>query len=313
MTNWKVLITDGLEENGLEILRISSEVTDQKDISSDELLKVIPEYDAMIIRGRTKVNAAVFEAGKRLKVVGRSGVGVDNIDLQSARLHGVTVVNAPIATTVSVAELTMGLMLSVMRELPRADSSMKNGKWLKKEFEGGELYQKTLGIIGFGRIGAAVGKRAAGFGMTILGYDPLIKPEVIMDQGGNPVTLDELYMRSDIITLHIPLTSETCSFLNAEAFAKMKPGVRVVCAARGGMIDEAALVAALDSGQVAAAGLDVFATEPPGLSALVSHPHVVVTPHIGAQTQEAQRRAASDIASEVMAGLRGEQLHWKVA
>jgi D-3-phosphoglycerate dehydrogenase len=313
MPVWKILITDGLDENGLAVLRGSAEVVDQPTISADELLKAAGKYDALIVRGRTKVTPAVFAAAASLKVVGRAGVGVDNIDLDAARAHGVTVVNAPVATTVSVAELALGLMLAVMRDLPRADTTTKAGKWLKKEFEGGELYQKTLGVVGYGRIGAAVGKRAAAFGMTVLGYDPLIKPEAIKDLGGEPVSLDELYARADVITLHVPLTPETRGMLNASTFAKMKRGVRIICAARGGIIDEAALLAALDSGQVAGAGLDVFANEPPGATALVTHPRVVVTPHIGAQTIEAQRRAAFDIATEVLAALQGQPLRWKVA
>ncbi len=313
MSGWKILLTDGLDEDGQAILRGSAEVVDQPTITADELLKTAGAYDALIVRGRTKVTPAVFAAAAKLKVVGRAGVGVDNIDLDAARLHHVTVVNSPLATTVSVAELTLGLMLSVMRDLPRADATTRAGKWLKKEFEGGELYQKTLGVVGYGRIGAAVGKRAAAFGMTVLGYDPLIQPDVIQSLGGEPVSLDELYARSDVITLHVPLTPETRGLFNATAFAKMKRGVRIICAARGGIIDETALLAALDSGQVAGAGLDVFAVEPPGLSALVAHPRVVVTPHIGAQTVEAQRRAALDIASEVLAALQGQPLHWKVA
>jgi len=313
MSGWKILLTDGLEDNGQAILRGSAEVVDQPTITADELLKTAGEYDALIVRGRTKVTPAVFAAAAKLKVVGRAGVGVDNIDLDAARLHHVTVVNSPLATTISVAELTLGLMLAVMRDLPRADTTTKAGKWLKKEFEGGELYQKTLGVVGYGRIGAAVGKRAAAFGMTVLGYDPLIKPDVIQSLGGEPVSLDELYARSDVITLHVPLLPETRGMLNAAAFARMKKGVRIICAARGGIINETDLVAALESGQVAGAGLDVFAVEPPGVSDLVAHPRVVVTPHIGAQTVEAQRRAAADIANEVLAALQGLPLHWKVA
>ena len=239
--------------------------------------------------------------------------GVDNIDLNAAKAHGVTVVNAPIATTVSVAELTLGLLLAVIREIPRADAGMKTGKWLKKELEGVELFQKTLGVIGFGRIGAAVGVRAAAFGMQILGYDPLLPAEEIAKRGGQPVSLAELYASADFITLHLPLTADSKNLLNAAAFEQMKPGVRIVCAARGGIIDEAALLAALASGKVAAAGLDVFTTEPQGQTALVLHPRVVVTPHIGAQTVEAQARAAGDIATEVLAALAGQALRWKVA
>lgn len=310
---WKILLTDGLEENGQEIMRASAQVDNRPGISADELLTIIGEYDALVVRGRTKVTAAVFEAGKKLKVVGRSGVGVDNIDLNAAKANKVTVVNAPIATTIAVAELALGLMLSIMREIPRADSGMKAEKWLKKELEGNELYQKTLGVIGFGRIGSAVAIRAAAFGMKILAYDPLISAETIEARGGTPVSMDELLAKADVITMHLPLTPDSRNLLSTESFDKMKNGVRIVCAARGGVIDEAALLAALNSGKVAAAGLDVFAAEPPGLIELVAHPRVVCTPHIGAQTVEAQARAAEDIGTEVLAALRGDPLRWKVA
>lgn len=313
MAAWKVLLTDGLEENGQEILREAAEVSNRSGISADELLQVVGDYDALIVRGRTKVTPAVFAAGKNLKVVGRAGVGVDNIDLKAAKEAGVTVVNSPLATTVAVAELALGLMLSVVREIPRADASMKAGKWLKKEFEGNELNGKTLGVIGFGRIGATVGQRAAAFGMKIIGYDPLIPAEEIQKRGGEPVSLDDLYARSDMITMHIPLTADSRSMMNAAAFEKMKKGVYIICAARGGVIDEEALLAALESGKVAGAGLDVFTAEPPGSTPLVCHPKVVAVPHMGAQTMEAQGRAAHDIATEVLAGLKGEPLRWKVA
>ncbi|HOW92001.1 MAG TPA: hydroxyacid dehydrogenase [Anaerolineaceae bacterium] len=313
MSAWKILLTDGLEENGKEILRGMAEVVDQPGISADDLLTVVGEYDALIVRGRTKVTAAVFEAGKNLKVVGRAGVGVDNIDLAAAKAHGVTVVNSPLATTVAVAELTLSLMLSVVREIPRADASMKSGKWLKKEFEGRELFGKTLGVMGFGRIGAAVAERAKAFGMRILAFDPLISAEDIVKRGGEPVSKDELFAQADMITMHMPLTADSKNLLNAEAFNKMKDGVYIVCAARGGVIDEEALLEALNSGKVSGAALDVFATEPPGQTALVAHPRVIDTPHVGAQTVEAQARAANDIAEEVLNALGGKPLRWKVA
>jgi len=288
-------------------------VVDQSGISADDLLKVVGEYDALIVRGRTKVTNAVFEAGKKLKVVGRAGVGVDNIDLEAAKAHHVTVVNSPLATTVAVAELTLSLMLSLVREIPRADASMKSGKWLKKEFEGRELYGKTLGVLGFGRIGSAVAARAKAFEMKILAYDPVVSAEEIRARGGEPVSLDDLLKQSDMITMHMPLTSESKHLLNREAFSKMKDGVYIVCAARGGVIDEDALLEALNSGKVAGAALDVFATEPPGETELVAHPHVIDTPHVGAQTVEAQTRAAHDIAEEVLNALAGKPLRWKVA
>lgn len=313
MATWKILLTDGLDEGGKAILGQVGEVADRSGISADDLLKEVGEYDALIVRGRTKVTLPVFEAGKKLKVVGRAGIGVDNIDLKAAQTYGVTVVNSPLATTVSVAELTLSIMLSMIREVPRADASMKAGKWLKKEFEGVELFEKTLGVIGFGRIGTAVAKRCMAFGMNVVGFDPMVEPLEIREVGAEPVSLDELLGRADFITLHLPLTATSKNMLNAEAFAKMKDGVRIVDAARGGIVDEEALLAALESGKVAAAALDVFTAEPPGLTPLVAHPRVIATPHIGAQTIEAQGRAGLDIASEVVAALKGDGLRWKVA
>jgi D-3-phosphoglycerate dehydrogenase len=313
MVSYKVLLTDGLEENGQSLMRQFIEVDDKSGISAEDLLNIVGDYDALIVRGRTKVTAAVFNAGKKLKVVGRAGVGVDNIDLQAAKAAGVTVVNSPMATTVAVAELAMSMMLALVREIPRADHSMKEGKWLKKEFEGTELNGKVLGIIGMGRIGAAVGTRAAAFGMTLVGYDPLIEAKEIKDRGAEPVSLADLYKRADVITLHIPLTPESKNMINSSSFAQMKNGVYLVCAARGGVIEENALLEALNSGQVAGAALDVFTTEPPGLTDLVSHPKLIATPHIGAQTMEAQGRAAYDISTEIIRALNGQPLRWKVA
>jgi D-3-phosphoglycerate dehydrogenase len=313
MSAWKVLITDGLDANGIAILKKSADVVEKPGITAEDLLNEVVGYDALIVRGRTKVTPAVFDAGIKLKVVGRAGVGVDNIDLASAKEHKVTVVNSPLATTTAVAELTLGLMLSVVREIGRADSSMKAGKWLKKEFEGTELSGKTLAVLGFGRIGAAVAKRAAAFDMHILGYDPLVPAEEIAKRGGTPASLDECFKKADMITMHLPLTAESKNLLNADAFTKMKPGMFIVCAARGGVIEETALLDALNSGKVAGAALDVFVAEPPGLTDLVAHPKVVCTPHVGAQTVEAQSRAANDIAEEVLAALADQPLRWKVA
>ncbi len=313
MAAWKILLTDGLDKEGQELLKEQAQVDNIKDISPEELLKVIGEYDAVIVRGRTKLTPEVFAAAKNLKVAGRAGVGVDNINLPAAKEHKVTVVNSPLATTVAVAELSVGLMLSLIRDIPRADSGLKQGNWLKKELRGVELYKKTLGVIGFGRIGVAVADRAKAFGMNVVAYDPLLSAEEIAKRGGKPVTLDELLAQSDFITLHIPLTPESKNLLNAAAFAKMKQGVRIICAARGGVIDEAALLEALNSGKVAGAALDVFVAEPPGKIALTDHPKVVGTPHIGAETVEAQARAAVDIASEVINALKGEPLRWRVA
>jgi D-3-phosphoglycerate dehydrogenase len=312
MTSWKVLITDGLSDKGMAILSAIAQVDNRPDISAEELLQVVKDYDAMVVRGRTKVTAAVLDAAQKLKVVGRAGVGVDNIDLSAARAHGVTVVNSPKATSMAVAELALGMMFALARSLPRADSSMKQGQWLKKQLEGIELSGKMLGIVGMGNIGTAIAQRAASLGMKVIGYDPLVPTEEINTRGAEPVSLAELYAQSDFITFHLPLTPESKGMVNGQSFAMMKPGVRIVDAARGGIIDETALLAALEQGQVAGAALDVFASEPPGLTALVAHPNVVATPHIGAQTAEAQDRAAEDIASEVKAALQGEALRWKI-
>ncbi len=313
MADYKILITDGLDESGQAILRASGQVDDRTGVSAEELLKLIPDYDALIVRGRTKVTAAVFQAGSRLKVVGRAGVGVDNIDLAAAKERGVAVVNAPVSTSLAVAELTFGLMLALAREIPRADATMKQGQWIKKELEGVELNGKTLGVIGFGRIGVEVGKRAAAFGMNVVAYDPLLEAAEIKRRGAEPVALDELYALSDFISLHLPLSVQTRDMVGEMAFSQMKDSVRIVCAARGGIIDEKALIAALNSGKVAGAALDVFAEEPPGKTETVLHPRVIATPHIGAQTAEAQSRAGDDIASEVLNVLYGRQLRWKVA
>ncbi len=313
MSSYKVMITDGLDQTGIEFLNQSAQVDNLNGISADDLLGKIGEYDALIVRSRTKVTPDVFAAAKKLKVVGRAGIGVDNIDLKAAKAAGVTVVNSPIATTITVAELTLGMMLSIVREIPRADCAMKRGKWLKKELEGVELYGKTLGIIGFGRIGSAVAKRAAAFEMKIIAYDPLRNESEIREGGAEPVTLDQLFAQADFITLHTPLNESSRNILGAEAFAKMKQGVYIIDIARGGVVDEAALLDALNSGKVAGAAMDVFTTEPPGLSELVVHPRVIDTPHIGAQTIEAQARAGYDIATEVLAALKGEALRWKVA
>jgi len=311
MGNWKVIITDGLHESGKAILSAAADVDDCNDISADELVKIAGNYDAMIVRGRTKVTPEILAAAKNLKVVGRAGVGVDNINLVSAKEHSVAVVNAPVSTSLAVAELTIGLMFTVARMIQRADSTMKAGKWIKKELEGVELNGKTLGVIGVGNIGCAVAGRAGMLGMKVLGFDT--QYDEVKACVARPVSLDELYAQSDFITIHVPLIDSTRGLINAETLAKMKPGVRLICAARGGVIDEAALLSALNSGQVAAAALDVFAKEPPGLTELVAHPNVVATPHIGAQTEEAQTRASADIASEVLAGLRGDKLRWRVA
>lgn len=312
MPEWKILVADGLDENGLEVLRAAAQVDERAGISPQELLQIIGEYDALIVRGRTKVTKALFEAAERLKVVGRAGVGVDNIDLAAVNAHGVTVVNAPNSTTLAVAELVLGLLLALARSIPRADASMKTGLWEKSDLLGVEINGKTLGVLGVGRIGSAVAQRAAALGMEVIGYDSLLPDEEIARRGAQPATLETLYPRADFITIHVPLNPDTRGMIGGQALGRMKRGVYLVCAARGGIIDETALLGALESGQVSGAALDVYASEPPGLTALVAHPNVIATPHIGAQTAEAQARASADIAAEVLAALHGQPLRWKI-
>jgi D-3-phosphoglycerate dehydrogenase len=313
MPEYSILITDGLGASGQSILRAAAAVDDQPGISAADLVKAVGRYDALIIRGRTRVTPEVFDAGTRLKVIGRAGVGVDNIDLPAAKGHNVTVVNAPTSTTGAVAELVFGLLLALAREIPRADAGLKSGAWLKKELEGVELNGKTLGIIGYGRIGMELGKRAAAFGMNVIAYDPFISEDAVRAAGGESVSIQEVYQWADFISLHLPFNVQTRDLMGPMAFSEMKDGVRIVCAARGGIIDEAALLDALNSGKVAGAALDVFTTEPPGATELIKHPRVICTPHIGAQTVEAQTRASEDIAHEVLAALRGQPLRWQVS
>lgn len=313
MPAWRILLTDGLAETGKSILNEKNiSFDDQNGIEPGALLDCIENYDALIVRGRTKVTKEVLTKASNLKVVGRCGVGVDNIDLAAAKEKGVTVVNAPVATTVAVAEHAMALMLAMVREITKADAGLKTGVWYKKEIKGTELNGKTLGVIGFGHIGSTVGKYARAFGMEVIAYDLIASDDQIKDHGGEPVSLDELFSRADVITLHVPLTDSTRHMIDEQAITKMKDGVRIISAARGGVIDEDALLQALESGKVASAALDVFEKEPPKDSLLVKHPKLIATPHIGGETKEAQRRAAVDIVNEVLAALDGEPLRWKI-
>ncbi len=308
----KILVSDGLAEAGLQLLRSVGEVVSNPKITAEEVIATLPDYHALVVRSRTKVNAKVIAAGSNLKVIGRAGVGVDNIDVAAAVAKGLTVVNSPLAATVAVAEHTLGLMLALARLIPAADASLKQGKWEKSAFMGGELSGKTLGLIGLGRIGAMVANRAAAFGMKIIACDPYLNDAQITERGASPTTQDGVIAHADYISLHLPLTQETQGMLGAAQFAAMKKGARLVCAARGGVVDEAALRTALESGQVAGAALDVFADEPPKPGSIAEHPKVIATPHVGAQTHEAQTRAGVAIAEEVVAVLQGQEPRWRV-
>lgn len=305
MTKMRVLIADGLVSEAIDFLENYVEVVDATGVSAEELAKEIGKFDGVIVRSRTKMTKKLIEKNERLKVIGRAGVGVDNIDLATAQACGVTVVNAPLGATIAVAEHAILLMLALARKLPTADYSMKAGLWEKKKLRGSELYGKILGIIGYGRIGEAVAARAEAFGMKTVCFDTVpVNVET--------VSLETLYAMSDYITIHTPKTPQTNRMLDGQAFAMMKHGVRIISTARGGIVDETSLLANLESGHVAGAGLDVFMKEPPGLSALVAHPHVISTPHVGANTYEAQIRAGVDVAGQVKAALFDEPLTFKI-
>ncbi len=297
----KVLISDPLSNKGIEILgRVKGlKVEIKTGLSPEELKRIIPEYDAIIIRSETKMKAEIIEAGDRLKVIGRAGIGVDNVDLAAATKKGVVVMNTPQENAIAAAEHTIALMFSIARKIPQATASMKAGKWEKKKFMGVELYSKTLGVVGIGVIGTHVVDRARGLKMKVLGYDPYLIREVAEKKGFELVSLDELYARSDFITVHTPLTEETRGIINREAIRKMKDGVILINCARGGIINEKDLYDAIKEGKVAGAALDVFEKEPAMGNPLLELEEVVHTPHLGASTGEAQENVAIAIARQV--------------
>lgn len=308
----KVLVTDPIAQDGIDALGREADVDVKLHPSPDELLKLIADYDALIVRSETKVTREVIEAGKRLQVIGRAGSGVDNIDLEAATERGVVVVNAPLGNTVSAAELTIALMLALARKLPEAYASLRAGRWERQRFLGTELRGKTLGLLGMGQVGSAVARRARGLEMRVIAHDPYVSPERAQSIGAELVSLDELLAQADIISLHIRYTPATHDYLGTEQLAKVKPGVRIINTARGELIDENALIKAIDDGRVAGAAIDVFREEPPGESPLLTHDRIMVTPHLGASTEEAQERAALDVAQEVLTVLRGEPARYAV-
>jgi D-3-phosphoglycerate dehydrogenase len=298
----KVIITDPIAKAGVKMLVDAGiEVDERPGLPPPDLVQAIPAYDAIIVRSATKVTADVINAGKNLKVIGRAGVGLDNVDKRAADARGVKVVNTPAATSVTVAELALGHMLACARSIPQATQSLREGKWEKKTFKGTELFGKTLGLIGAGRIGIELGKRAIAMGMSVLVYDPFIQQPAV----GRLVELADLLKNADYISLHVPKTDKTLHIINKESIAQMKKGVVIVNCARGGVVDEEALYEALKSGQVGAAALDVFESEPPKDFKLFSLPNVIGTPHVGAQTKEGQERAGIGIAEEVRKLLLG--------
>jgi D-3-phosphoglycerate dehydrogenase len=303
----KVLVAENVGDSGIELLRGHFDVETGFDWDSEQLAGRIGEFDGILIRSATKMTADLIERGGRLRVIGRAGVGVDNVDVPAATRRGIVVANAPQSNVVTAAEHTVALLLALARNIPQAHASLTSGKWERSKFSGVELYDKTLGIIGFGRIGQLVAQRVRGFGMHVIAFDPFVAAERYRELGVEKASdPDAVYARSDFITVHLPKTDETKGFINAAAIAKMRDGVRILNVARGGLIDDAALQAGLDSGKIGGAALDVFPSEPITDYPLFSgYPNVIVTPHLGASTAEATDRAGFQSAEQVVAALTG--------
>jgi len=296
----RILVSDALEQSLVDVLTQEGfDVDYQPGMSPADLKNVIGRYDGLVVRSSTKVNAELISRATMMKVVGRAGTGVDNIDVEAATRAGILVMNTPGGNTISAAEHTVSMLLSLARNIPQAHMSLKRGEWDRKRFTGSEVFEKTLGVIGLGKIGREVSLRCQGFGMKTVGYDPVLSNDVAMKLNIEPVTLDELYRRSDFITVHTPLTAETKGLLNDATLAQCKRGVRIINCARGGIVDEQALYRALESGRVAGAALDVFEVEPPKNNPLLSHERVIATPHLGASTEEAQEKVAVQIAHQI--------------
>jgi len=302
----KVLVSDNLGEAGIEMFRAEEgiEVDVQTGLSPEELKNIIGGYDALVIRSATKVTADLLDSAERLKVVGRAGIGLDNVDIPEATKHGVVIMNTPGGNVITTAEHAIAMMLSLSRNIPRGTSTLKSGRWDKKLLQGREIYNKVLGVIGFGNIGSIVADRARGLKMRVIVHDPNVTEEQIRKAGFENVSLDELYQRSDYITVHVPKMKATMGLLNKDAFAKMKDGVMVINCARGGIVDEDALFEAIDSGKVAGAALDVFETEPPGECRLFDLDRLICTPHLGASTKEAQTNVAVQVADQIIQYLK---------
>jgi D-3-phosphoglycerate dehydrogenase len=301
----RILIADSLDAAGLALLAASgAEVVELRAEERSRLAEIVADFDALVVRSATKVTAELLRAGKRLKVVGRAGIGVDNVDVEAATELGILVVNAPTANLVSATEHTFALLLAVARRVPEADASTKAGGWNRK-LTGVELQGKTLGIIGFGRIGQRVARRARAFEMQVIAHDPFLDPAAARRLEVELLPLDELLRRSDAVALHTPFTEQTRNLLDAARLALLPRGALVVNCGRGGVVDESALLAALESGAVGGAGIDVFAEEPPSDRRLARHPRVVATPHLGAQTREAQERISTETAEMVLQALAG--------
>ena len=295
----KVLVSDPISEEGIEILRGKAEVDIKTGLKPEELVAIIGGYDALMVRSQTKVTADIIAAGARLQVIARAGVGIDNVDVAAATQCGVLVVNAPTGNTVSAAEHAFALMMALARNIPQANASLKAGEWKRKEYMGAELRGKTLGLVGLGNVGSEVAKRAQAFEMTVLATDPLVSEERAAKMGVKLVDMEQVLKESDFISLHLPLTPQTRGLLDAKKLAMVKPGARIVNCARGGLIDDSALVKAVQEGRIAGAAVDVFENEPCTDSVYFGEEKIIVTPHLGASTAEAQVLAARDVAEQI--------------
>ncbi len=312
MNEWNVLVAEPIGEPGLERLAKKARVDIRLNLSASDLRAIIPPYQALIVRSATRVDESLLQAGRNLLVVGRAGVGVDNVDVDAATRRGITVVNAPTTNTIAAAEHTVALMFALARHVPLADKSVRARQWQRERFIGVELVGKQLGLVGLGRVGGEVARRGVGLGMRVVAFDPYVAPERARQLQIQLASFDDLLASSDFISLHAPLTRETKTLLGPDEFARMKPGARLVNAARGALVDEASLLQALDSGRLAGAALDVFTQEPPDNALLLDHPRVVLTPHIGGSTEESRERVAVEIADQVLAVLQGQPARFAV-
>jgi D-3-phosphoglycerate dehydrogenase len=308
----KVLVADPVDEEGIAILREYAEVDIRTDLKPDEIIAIIGEYQALIVRSQTQVTADIITAGDKLQVIGRAGVGVDNIDINEATRRGIIVVNAPTGNTISATEHTIALMLALARNIPQANSQLKSGVWQRNDFIGTELRNKTLGIIGLGNVGSEVARRATGLEMRVIAYDPPISVDYARNIQVELVPLIQLLEESDFITLHIPLTEANRGFIGSKELALVKPSVRIINTARGGVIDEKALVEAVREKRVAGAAIDVFTTEPITESILFGEENIIVTPHLGALTAEAQATVVRDVAEQIVAIFQGKPARYAV-
>ncbi|MBM3183065.1 MAG: phosphoglycerate dehydrogenase [Chloroflexi bacterium] len=308
----KVLVADPLAEEGVEVLKRQAEVDVKLKLKPEELKSIIGDYDALIVRSETKATADIIEAGKKLQVIARAGVGLDNIDVEAATRKGIVVVNAPTGNTIAAAEHAIALMMALARHVPQANARLKSGVWQRSEYMGTELRGKTLGMVGLGNVGSAVARRAQAFEMRLIGYDPFVSSEYARNLGVELVPMDKLIKESDFITLHLPLTSETKDIIGAKELSKMKPTVRLINCTRGGLVNEEALYKAVETGKIAGAAVDVFATEPVTDSVLFKCDRIIVTPHLGASTAEAQTSVALEVVEQVLAVLKGQPARYAV-